>query len=947
MRHACSIAIKHTEFVVITCPFITALLGTCLQFPAPTPHVTDATAMRYEWRASTYTPSAQEEHAIAPLPDGGIVSVWSSRRQNGGYYGVYAQCFDRDGVAIGSEIAVSSLRNAHATAPAIAVAPDGTCWVAWSSASTAGSEIRVVSFDRAFQRGAEAIISAAVAGQHAGPVLAVGESGDVLVAWTAALNGERTNRIAAQWLDRDGNRIGRSILVAGDERTSARTPAIAIRGVRQAAIAYALFDESGDPSGVLARELQDYELAEAIRLSEPAADSPIEPVIAARCDDFVVAWLQADAEADYDVWMCTLPADANRSSVATRVNTTLAGSQSAAAIAVTDDKSFAIAWNSREAKQVAICGQLFGAEGTPMGDEFVLKSAATRPHGMTAARATSRLIFSSDGRLTCAWNGNLNDIDKNSANITMISPQPIVLAGREQGVRADMLAAAPLAEPQVAEPHEPPTFDPNFIAEGTREFVRGIEDFGFTGVTTTGWTPPDPYMAVGPDHVVIMTNGAIAFFQKDDGTKDHQEKIEGRNGFWGSKGATDFIFDPEVLYDPESGRFFAMAAEGYAPGNKSYVLIAVSDDSDPNGTWYKYRFETTKEAGNLFDSPNIAVDSQAVYITGDAFGKGAAYPIYTFDKESLLAGNDPATRKTLSLDTQTLSAGIPPVSFDNPPALYMIEHSEADPADHVRLIALTDPLGSPALTDYELTVPKYSPPEDPPQKGTSTRPETFDQRFWSCAYHNGSLWATHHVNSSNVVARWYEIAMNGWPESDDLPTLVQSGEIAPAKGIRTFFSAITVDDNGGAALVYARSSTVEYMNMATSQRFRSDASGTFRGTLTRKSSTSPDDSGRWGDYCAINVDPTDGRTFWAVHEYRENTGWKTWIQRFSPPYPPGDMDCDGVVSFNDIDPFVLALSDPDGYAAEFPACDILHGDLDADGVVTFLDIDPFVELLGG
>ncbi len=71
---------------------------------------------------------------------------------------------------------------------------------------------------------------------------------------------------------------------------------------------------------------------------------------------------------------------------------------------------------------------------------------------------------------------------------------------------------------------------------------------------------PDPHLAVGPEHVVIITNAAIAFFRKD-GSKEFQADIRGPQGFWGEVGVTDNVFDPEVLYDPHSGRFMAMASE--------------------------------------------------------------------------------------------------------------------------------------------------------------------------------------------------------------------------------------------------------------------------------------------------------------------------------------------------------------------------------------------------
>ena len=40
----------------------------------------------------------------------------------------------------------------------------------------------------------------------------------------------------------------------------------------------------------------------------------------------------------------------------------------------------------------------------------------------------------------------------------------------------------------------------------------------------------------------------------------------------------------------------------------------------------------------------------------------------------------------------------------------------------------------------------------------------------------------------------------------------------------------------------------------------------------------------------------------------------------------GDLNCDGSTNSLDIDPFVLALTDPLGYEAAFPACDINNAD---------------------
>lgn len=61
----------------------------------------------------------------------------------------------------------------------------------------------------------------------------------------------------------------------------------------------------------------------------------------------------------------------------------------------------------------------------------------------------------------------------------------------------------------------------------------------------------------------------------------------------------------------------------------------------------------------------------------------------------------------------------------------------------------------------------------------------------------------------------------------------------------------------------------------------------------------------------------------------------------------GDLNCDGVTGFDDINPFVLALSNPAAWQAQYPDCDILNGDINDDGSVDFSDINPFVLLLSG
>jgi hypothetical protein len=457
--------------------------------------------------------------------------------------------------------------------------------------------------------------------------------------------------------------------------------------------------------------------------------------------------------------------------------------------------------------------------------------------------------------------------------------------------------------------HQPPTFENRESNDNILPLK--LPDEGFMGIEFTGWTPPDPIIAAGPEHLAAMTNGGIAFFQKD-GTLDFQDEIEDSFGFWGEEGATGFVFDPEVIYDPHTDRFMAMACER-APNSRSYYLLAISDDSNPNGDWHKYRIDVTTEGGGGdIDSPNIAVDSEAVYLSADFFTGGQKYLVYILEKEPLLSGSIGETRYLLITGSQ--SFGIP-VTYGSPPAMYMIEHFESSSNTIVRLHAITDPLGTPKRETFDLTVPAYSPPEDPPQKDTSTRPETFDSRFWSCVWREGSLWATHHQGTSRVMARWYEIKTNDWPNKGT-PSLYQSGDIDPGEDIRTFFTSIAPDKYGNAAMCFARSSPNEYISMARCMRLADDPLGTMGPMVIVKESEGPYNSGRWGDYSGVSCDPSDNLTFWMMHEYTPGDGtWNTWISNCSgefPNSPPEAPTIEGPSSgqaetaynftFNSIDP---------------------------------------------
>jgi hypothetical protein len=62
----------------------------------------------------------------------------------------------------------------------------------------------------------------------------------------------------------------------------------------------------------------------------------------------------------------------------------------------------------------------------------------------------------------------------------------------------------------------------------------------------------------------------------------------------------------------------------------------------------------------------------------------------------------------------------------------------------------------------------------------------------------------------------------------------------------------------------------------------------------------------------------------------------------------GDMNADRVLDGRDVDLFILALGDPQGFAERCPDVDrVVRGDVNGDGLLDAGDIDGFVQLMTG
>jgi hypothetical protein len=118
-------------------------------------------------------------------------------------------------------------------------------------------------------------------------------------------------------------------------------------------------------------------------------------------------------------------------------------------------------------------------------------------------------------------------------------------------------------------------------------------NFSATTSFESDFIPPDSMAAVGEAHIVELINGSYKIFRKSDGATLEADTLD---GFWISSGAApdNFTFDPRVLYDPDSRRWFAAAVDGLLTlENSNNLLLAVSNSSDPTLGWSGFKIPSS------------------------------------------------------------------------------------------------------------------------------------------------------------------------------------------------------------------------------------------------------------------------------------------------------------------------------------------------------------------
>ena len=409
--------------------------------------------------------------------------------------------------------------------------------------------------------------------------------------------------------------------------------------------------------------------------------------------------------------------------------------------------------------------------------------------------------------------------------------------------------------------------------------------------------PPDTNLSVGPSHIVETVNSTIAFFDKTTGNRISQDFIDHfLNADYGGCGRSS-IFDPRTSYDELAGRFVLVMLLKNPCAKNSHLLVAVSNSSDPTGSWEKHDLDVTEavSGGGLgttwADFPGLGWDADAIYVTMNMYNFGGSFDhvqIVTIDAASATDG-DAATVVHFDVDRAsphiTLQPAVMHGALPGDP-MFLVEEAGFSNGTTLRVTSMTNKLSdTPSFSDTDISVTAYRSPPRATQLGSRKKTlNTNDTSILNAEWRGGRLVAAQNVglagrNESHV--RWYEF-------NTATMTLTQQGTIDPGSGVHTYYPSIAIAPSGDLGLTYMQSSAREFMSVyVTAQQFGGTA-GVMQTPALAKAGEATYTGFRHppyraGDYSGIVIDPVNG-TFWAANEYATSAGrdnWGTWIANFS------------------------------------------------------------------
>ncbi len=401
----------------------------------------------------------------------------------------------------------------------------------------------------------------------------------------------------------------------------------------------------------------------------------------------------------------------------------------------------------------------------------------------------------------------------------------------------------------------------------------------FNGLGQNGWIPYDAALAVGPNQIVVMTNAQWIVYDRAGATV---RAVTDFGAWWGTPAGEEF--DPKCFYDAVANRFVMLTvSQTTTGGNKAFYHLSISQTGNPTGAWFNYQFDAkidgTTSTSNWADFPGLGFDDNAVYVTSNQFGFSGLQlfhyaKIRVLSKAQLYAGNaatftDFVGAALQNSDSSQAFTIQPARTLSSTSSEYFL-NTNSNSNNTVTLWRIDGAPGSPTLVrQATYSIGTFAVPPDAPQKNTTTKIATNDDRMYDIVWRSGVIHASFGESFSGLAAiRYLRLDTAGNTVLKDV-TYTQPN-------VHYYYPAVTDDSAGNLYVVFSRSSSAEFASVYHTGMQPADIA--IQPSALIKAGVSTNTTGRWGDYSAISNDPSDSLAVVSYAGWANTSNrWATWI----------------------------------------------------------------------
>ena len=416
-------------------------------------------------------------------------------------------------------------------------------------------------------------------------------------------------------------------------------------------------------------------------------------------------------------------------------------------------------------------------------------------------------------------------------------------------------------------------------------------------------SPPDPSMAVGPNHIVTMENGQWAVYDKTGTMAAGFPKL--LTDPLSTAGNPDNAGDPVVMYDREADRWFLSQFQLSAgPQSSNAFLVGISTTPDPTGSYNVYEYNLT--AGN--DYPHYGVWGDSYVTAGNFTG---AQKVYTFNRTKMLAGDSTAEIAGFSpsgLGASGFAAPIPvhsegagAATGDIKIVYYQDDAFSGVTSDHIGLWNIDmDWTNATTISNSTISGKNQIPTaafdaaiaggfSNLQQPGTTQRIDAIVGAVMNMCHwyefgtHQSIVmnWVVEIVDGSRISGiRWVELrSLDGGASW----SVYQEGTFTDPTGNESvFMGCISMDIDGNIGLGYTKTGSTTFPSLYYTGRLATDPLGTmtFAEDLAVAGTASVTNNDRYGDYGQGVRDPNDDKTFWVTSEYSGSANRQVRVYSF-------------------------------------------------------------------